>query len=89
MTEKKSASVSWRMGKTVSKKVDNAGDAHVTVVQTQQQHSEEHEAQQFLLYVILVAVIIQLAIKLYETYKQRERKVALKAARSGATVSEV
>lgn len=77
------------MGKTQSKNSENVGDAQVTVIQTQEQHSIDHEAQQLLLWLILVAVLIQLAIKLYETYKQRERKIALKAARSVAAMNEV
>lgn len=77
-----------KMGKTQSKSANN-GDAQVTVIQNQELHSEEHEQQSLMLWLILVVVIMQLVIKLYQMYKNREKKIALKAARSIAAINVV
>lgn len=81
-------SVLVKMGKTQSKSANN-GDAQVTVIQNQELHSEEHEQQSLMLWLILVVVIMQLVIKLYQMYKNREKKIALKAARSIAAINVV
>lgn len=77
------------MGKNQSKSTNNAGDPQVTVINTQEQHTADHEQQSLLLWLILIVVILQLVIKLYETYKKREKRIAMKAARSIASLNVV
>lgn len=76
------------MGKPQSKVIEN-GDAQVTVIQNQEIHSIEHGQQFIILWVILVAVLMQLAFTLHGAYKKLEKRNALKAARSIAALDTV
>lgn len=78
------------MGKTQSKQYNENGEVKLTtIVQNQQTHSEDHEEHTLMLWLILAAVLIQLTITLYTLYKRRERKVAIKAAKSVAALDIV
>lgn len=74
------------MGKPQSKNVNQNGDPQDTVIQTQEEHSDDHRLQELLLWCILVTVVLQLAITLYKQLKKREKKIALNAARSIAAL---
>lgn len=76
------------MGKPNSKNENNS-DNLITVVQNQENHSQDHEQQTLILWLILVAVLFQLAFTLYAAYTKRERKNALRAARSIAAIDAV
>lgn len=75
------------MGKSQSKNVNQNGDPQITVIQTQEQHTDDHQQQELLLWIILATVLVHLAITLYKTLKKREKKIALNAARSIAALN--
>lgn len=80
--------IAKKMGKTQSK--NENGDVQLTtIVQNQENHSEDHNTQIIISWLILAAVLMQLIITLYTLYKRRERKVAIKAAKSVAALDMV
>lgn len=77
------------MGKTQSTQQSNEnGDVKLTtIIENQQGHGDEHELQTLLLWLILVTVVLHLGIILYAAFKNREKKIALKAAKSIAALN--
>lgn len=78
------------MGKANSKSsVNHNADPQIRVINTQEYHGEILENHEFLLYVILVVVVAQLLLTLYILLVRRERKRALKFAKSMDKLAEV
>lgn len=76
------------MGKSVSKS-ENQGENLITVIQNQVSHGQDHEQQTAILWLILSIVLVQLMLTLHAAYKKRERRNAIKAARSVANINAV
>ena len=55
-----------KMGKTQSRNVGSSGDAQVNIVNSLEDHSAAHESHEIKLWIILVAVMIQLLLLLYK-----------------------
>ena len=77
------------MGKTQSKAISQSGDPQVTVIQNQEVHTQMHEDHEIKLWIILALLCILVLFKIQSVYKKRERKTAIKAARSVAALSDV
>lgn len=78
------------MGKSSSKSaVTHNADPQIRIINTQEHHSEQLEHHEFIIYVILGVVVLQLLITLYTLQKKRERKLALKLAKSLENVADV
>lgn len=78
------------MGKTSSKsQVTHNADPQVRIINNQEYHNEQLENHEFLLYLILATVVIQLIITLYNMLKRRERKRALRIAKSLDNIADV
>lgn len=78
------------MGKPNSKStVNHNEDPQIRVINTQEVHGELLDQQHFLLYVILLVVLAQLLLTLYILLVRRERKKALKIAKSIDKLTEV
>lgn len=75
------------MGHTESKTADNSGDANVQIVNRLDAHTDAFETHQFILWVILALVALQLTITLYQLYVKREKRNALKAAHTVAQLT--
>lgn len=70
------------MGKTQSSpKVDTTGDHDLTIIQTQEVHSEYHESHDVKLNIVLVLLLLLTALKLWKVYERRIRKRAYAKAR--------
>lgn len=77
------------MGKSNSKSaVTHNGDPQIRIVNNQELHGEILEQHETILYVILGIVSLQLIIMLYTLQKKRERKLALKLAKSLENIAE-
>ncbi|KXJ84467.1 hypothetical protein RP20_CCG016082 [Aedes albopictus] len=81
------------MGGTKSKEENTAhthGNQLVTVIQTQDVHSTEHQEQQTLLHIILVLqtiiILILVAKMIHKTMRKRWMKKGIRAAQSIATL---
>lgn len=78
------------MGKSNSKStVNHNEDPQIRIINNQEIHSETLEKHEFLIYIILAVVIIHLLLTLYTLLKRRERKRALRIARSMDKLAEV
>lgn len=78
------------MGKTSSKSaVTHNADPQIRIENNQNLHSEKLEEHEFILYIILVVVAVQLLITLYTIFQRRERKRAFKLAKSMNNFAEV
>lgn len=78
------------MGKANSKStVNHNEDPQIRVINNQEVHGEILEHHQFLIYVILAVVIVQLLLTLYGMLLKRKRKRALQLARSMDKLPEV
>ena len=72
------------MGTSQSRSVHNSGDAQVNVINTLEGHTVAHDNHELKLWVILVAVIMQLLFLSYKEHQRAAKKRALKAAISVA-----
>lgn len=82
--------VKSKMGKANSKStVNHNEDPQIRVINTQEYHGEILDHHGFLLYVILVVVVAQLLLTLYKLLVRKERKKALKLAKSLDKLAEV
>lgn len=71
------------MGKTNSKSaVTHNADPQIRIVNNQELHGEILENSEVLIYVILVLVVIHLSITLYKILMKKERRRALRYAKS-------
>lgn len=78
------------MGAKESKsKVDHHGDQQIRIINTQQEHSVVLKDHEFVLYLILIIVIVQLAIQVIVLMKNYFDKKALRKARSIIALSDV
>lgn len=78
------------MGKSNSKStVNHNSDPQVRIINTQETHSEVLDHHEFLIVMILIVVVVQLALTLYSLLQRRERKRALKFAKSMNNIAEV
>ena len=72
------------MGKTQSRSATNSGDAQISIVNALEDHSVAHESHELKLWIILVAVMIQLLLLLYKQQQRAAKRRAMKAAVSVA-----
>lgn len=78
------------MGKPQSKsQVTHNSDPQIRVINTQEYHGEILDKHECLLYIILVVVLAQLLLSLYILLVKRERKRAIKFAKSVEKLTEV
>lgn len=70
-------------------KVDHNGDQQIQIINTQQEHSAVLKDHEFVLYLILTAVMVQLAIQIIVLVKNHYNKKALKKARSIVALTDV
>lgn len=78
------------MGKTSSKSaVTHNADPQIRIINNQELHSEQLGQHEQILYIILSIVVMQFLITLYQLQKRRERRLALKLAKSIENVAEV
>lgn len=78
------------MGKPQSKsQVTHNSDPQIKVINTQEYHCKILDNHEFLLYIILVAVVAQLLLSLYILLVKRERKRAIKFAKSVDNLANV
>lgn len=78
------------MGKTQSKsEVVHNNDPQVRIINNQTLHTELIENQEFLLLTILVLVVIQLALTIYQLFKRYTNNKALKKAKSMVALKEI
>lgn len=78
------------MGKSSSKSaVTHNADPQIRIINNQELHSEILDHHEMLIIVVLIVVIIQLALTLYTLLQRRERKKALKFAKSVNDLTQV
>jgi heme/copper-type cytochrome/quinol oxidase subunit 4 len=73
-----------------SPKVNQEGDHDLTIINTQEVHTDFHLSHELKLNIILGLLVVQLVLALYKTLVKRERKRATRiAAKSIANLNEV